>query len=164
MDQQSQIAQLQSRVDELTAYIDRLKGSGNFPQEITEAFINNGFLRVENRLVHYGGFAVRQFDTITTRSGFKKYVISTENFAYFIPISINTGSDTVTSRDGTTFSDGLTVIPYSSGDVPAELQYGQPLYTVNSSGTSVQLSDTIGGAPISLTTPGYGDIYLNIID
>lgn len=164
MDTQTQIQNLTERVTKLESFIESIKSSANFPIEVQDAFIAKGFLKADDQLLYYGGFSARQFNSIVVRSGFKKYVISTDNLAYYVPVSIDIATNILTTKDGTTMADGYTVIFYSNGDVPVDLQNGQPLYVVNSSGTSFQVSLTIGGAAIDITAQGYGEVYANIID
>lgn len=85
-------------------------------------------------------------------------------FRYTASAAANTltiGKDVVAGTQGV-FNDDERIYVRTPGTLPDPLISGFPYFVVNSSagGTVIQLSDTLGGAAIDLTTAGVGEQYI----
>ncbi len=79
-----------------------------------------------------------------------------EDPAYAVS-SVSTGADTITTSSAFFVNDD-TVYVASSGSIPAGLSLLTKYFVVNAAGATFQLSTTLGGSAINLTSAGSGAI------
>lgn len=84
-----------------------------------------------------------------------------EAFEFVIPdvaVSADTGADSFLATAHGLANDTALFVRSDGGDVPAPLVKTVVYYVVNATADAFQLSLTLGGAAINLTTPGLGDL------
>lgn len=72
-----------------------------------------------------------------------------------VTFTVNTTTNVVSAASGT-FSNGSMVQFRTTGSLPAPLSTGQQYFVVNSTGSSFQVSYSLGGPAIDITTSGSG--------
>lgn len=95
------------------------------------------------------------FNPSTVRAASVNYSIYRINTQTFVPADVNTGTNTITMT-GHVFVDGQGVVLTSTGTLPAGLASNTQYYIVNAAANTFQLSLTINGTPIDITTQGTG--------
>lgn len=84
---------------------------------------------------------------------------------YLVPCTADVDADAITP-DGHIYGDGDLVSFSAIGidaAVPGGLTAKKPYYTVNADGASFQVSETPGGAPISLSDEGSGQLFTGVM-
>ena len=78
----------------------------------------------------------------------------------FLPTDVNTGSDTI-NISAPFFQNGVGVVFSGTlgSTLPSGLSTGTTYWVVNQTGSSFQVSDTVGGAPINFLSQGTGTFY-----
>jgi hypothetical protein len=79
------------------------------------------------------------------------------------PFTVSTSSSTLTPF-GASFANGAVLrLSNSGGQLPSPLATYTDYYVVNASGSTIQLSATLGGSPIAIGTTGTGTQFIGVI-
>lgn len=158
---------LENRIQELEQWkAEREKQQIVFPLDIpSQIILNKYYLSVIGNIFNLS-VSGQEFRNIIVKQDGKVNVISV--LSLFITFVANSttdvftlGANLITGTQGILSNDSFVTV-YSTGDTPMPLLNGFGCYVVNSTGTTIQLSDTKGGSPIDITTVGTGDQYFGI--
>lgn len=101
--------------------------------------------------------AASHIETVYTGSQDLYNFVVTPN--YINVYTVSTSADTLTSST-IRFTDDTAVSLFTNGTYPAPFAVNTEYYVINSTGTTFQLSLTVGGAAIDITTTGTGSQYI----
>jgi hypothetical protein len=116
------------------------------------------FMRLSETITLVGGVSANETTYFLGKQADKDFIVGENNFFKY---TVDTSSDKLTTN--VYLDDDTYVIVLSSGTPPSPLVSGQSYYVVNSSGTTFELSASLGGSAIDITTTGSGTQYLNIL-
>jgi uncharacterized phiE125 gp8 family phage protein len=88
-------------------------------------------------------------------------VLVTYQAGYLAPATADAGADTLTVLDNPFADDEKVYVSQDGGAVPAGLTENAPYYVVGTSGNAFQLSATLGGAAVDITSAGSGNVYVS---
>jgi hypothetical protein len=157
---EEQIQALEQRIQELESI---LAGEGVLPESFVNKLQGEGFIKeVGPRIITYTNPAGRDFYSTFVEAGNEVGTLSIEQAGYLYPISgINTSTDTFTLNSHP-FSDDNQVSISTTDTPPGGLSLSPNIYyVINSSSSTLQLSATLGGAAINITSQGSGRHYLS---
>ena len=160
---------LQKRIEALEKWKDeRTRQQITFPLDTQSNTILNKYFSSVIGSIFNLSVSGQEFRKLLLQQDSKVYVISA--MSQFISFSVNTATDIITlgadltsGAQGVLQDDQFVTVNVPTPGVPAApLDNGFGYFVVNSTGTTIQLSDVIGGAPIDLTTVGTGVQYLSV--
>lgn len=133
----------------------------------SQTILNKYFLSVIGTITNisvggqeFNNLLIRQDNKINAISAFSVLITFTANSTTNI---LTLGANLITGTQGQLDDNSFVTVFSPSGTPPDPLESGFGYYVINSTGTTIQLSDTKGGSPIDLTTTGTGIQYLAII-
>ena len=163
-DSNTKIQDLERKLQELTQKVDALYSTAGFPDSVSEAIQNKGFVKIEKTLLtpyETQDERLSKYHYLFATIDGQKMVISAIDAKDFTVIkSINASTDTFTlSNHG--FNNNETFIFWSTDTPPAGISNGQVVYIFNKSTNAFQLSATLlTPSAINITTVGTGLQYL----
>ena len=120
--------------------------------------LNKYFPRITNDLVlYFGGASGKGFETLFLKQDTKTFQIQKDQSQ---PYTVNPSTDVFTVQNHG-YNSGDFVYVFTSGTQPSPLVLGTNYYVINPSGLTFQLSTTVRGSAINITTVGAG---VNFID
>ena len=160
---------IEKRIKALEEYVDaRKKQQITYPLDaISQTILNKYYLSIINTVFNTA-VSGQEFRSIVVQQDGKVNVISV--LSQFMTYSANSttniltlGANLITGAQATLEDDQLVSINTPTPGVPpAPLENGFFYYVVSSTGTTIQLSETLGGAAIDLSTTGTGTQYLSV--
>lgn len=156
---------LENRIQRLEQWkSDRERQQIVYPLDVNSKIILNKYFLAQIGNLDFTSNSGQLFRNILVQQDNKINVISV--YTQLIRYTVNTttdiltlGADVVTGTQGT-FADNDQVFINSTDTPPSPLVDSIPYYVVNSTGTTIQLSLTLGGAVIDITTAGTGVQYI----
>lgn len=162
-----EIEDLKRRIVELETYkkkVDDLYSPTQFPEQILNILYKKGLVRVIDTFI-YSGVTGAEYTDFKVEIGGKIYVISMTPFEKFIPFTVNTSTERVTSdRDLSSWvGEGSTVTVVSTNTLPSPLTTALSFVVKNISGNTCDFYDSTGVTKINFTTKGIGQHYINSV-
>jgi hypothetical protein len=138
-----------------------------FPLDVvSQTILNKYYLSVISNIFNVS-VSGQEFRSIVVQQDNKVNVIgvASQFMTYTANATTNIltlGSDLITGTQAT-LEDGqfITINTPTPGVPPAPLENGFGYFVVSSTGTTIQLSETLGGVAIDLTTTGTGTQYIS---
>lgn len=167
----NELEQLKQRIEALEAWkAEREQRQLTYPLDTqTIEAINEHFLTIYDSIV-YANAAGIDFTTFLVKQGSYRGSIGS-GFPLF-PFTVNTSTDVFTvsnsivNGETPNFADDTQVLLTfrSGGSLPSPLLPNILYYVINSTGTTFQLSATLGGSAINVTSSGSGDLYIEPVN
>lgn len=132
--------------EEVTKVLNDLQGIDDIPE--TTANIANNIVVPLN----VPGLI---FNPTTVRSAIIDYSIYRTSGQTFLPANVNTGTEVITIT-GHTLVNGQGVMFSTTGTMPSGIVIGTVYYVINTAVNTFQISATVNGAPVNITSPGIG--------
>lgn len=160
---------LQRRVEELEKWKEQITTQQiTFPLDAqSQKILNTYFLSRVSNLDFTNASGNVLPNLIIQQNGHQWVVAVQENLIiYTVNVGTNVltlGHNITTGAQGT-FANNDQVILNSTGDLPAPLVDNVPYYVVNSTGTTIKLSLTLGGSAIDITNAGTGTQYIQFFN
>lgn len=130
----------------------------------TELTVNNGYnLSGVNR-------KTVRVNAVYMASGYYGYGLKVSYQAgHLIPVSATHTTNLFTLvghplSDGTDGTNGDVVTVSTYGDLPTGLTAGKRYYVINKAEDTFQLSESVGGDPVDITTDGTGQLYIGTLN
>lgn len=145
---------------------DRIRQQITYPVDVNSLkILNKSFLSLIGTITNTS-VSGQEFSNILVSQNEKVYAISVFSLlisytASSITDRLTLGANISTGGQGTLPEDAFVVIyAPAPGNVPSPLDNGTGYFVVNSTGTTIQISNTMGGSPINLTDNGVGPQYI----
>ncbi len=167
----TEIQQLKQRIEQLEAWKAQKEArqiSYPIDQQSIEV-IGEHFLRIYDSIITSNAAGL-DFTTFLVKQGSYRGGIGS-GFPIF-PFTVNTSTNVFTvfnaidNGEEPNFADDTQCLVYfrSGGSLPSPLFPNVLYYVINSTGTTFQLSTTLGGVAIDITTAGSGDLYIEPVN
>lgn len=143
---------------------DRERQQIVFPLDAQSVTIlNNYFMSITGQIIYTNASGI-DFTNWIVKQGPTAGVVSIglPLFRFTVNTTTNVltiGLDIANNNQGS-FNDDDQVFVTSTDTLPSPLVTAVPYYVVNSTGTTIQLSTTSGGAAIDITTSGTGEQFI----
>lgn len=122
----------------------------------SQEILGKYFMHIEDTIFITGGAAGNVFESYTGRQDEKEFEV---NKNVLIPYTVDVTSNILTtSRRG--FENDTNIFIGTEDTAPAPLNTAADYFVINSTGLSFQISATLGGAAIDITTKGIGRQYI----
>lgn len=153
-------AELTQRIEELERKLaERERQQITFPlDELSIKVLQKYFMRLFGEVNTVGGVGGNTFTEYIGQQDDKQFTVTKNGY---IPYTASASADTLTVTNAR-FENDLLVYVATEDTAPAGLTAGNTYYVVNASagGTVFQLSDTLGGSAINITSAGTGKQYV----
>jgi len=152
---------LQEQVNELQKKVDDLYDGNDISDLFQDMLQRSGFIqKSDTDIITYTNPSGKDYFSSFVRSNDRNYTLAFESDGYYVKVDrVDDTADTLimTNHD---FSNGNQVVLATTNTLPGGLSIQTIYYIVNSTSNSVQLSLSLGGAAINLTSNGNGIHYL----
>ena len=157
MNNEERITQLENQVRELLSWKQsKERQQIAYPlDEISKNIINEDFMRLTSSISYFGGVGSNSFIVLSGKQGGKEFQLDQTQISLY---TVNTTTDYITTSGNLNFFNDTPVSVFTDDTAPSPLSAGTGTvyYVINSDGKVFQLSATLGGAAINLTTSGSG--------
>lgn len=160
MDQNKELLARIERLEQWKAQRERQQFT--YPVDPTSiAVLQNYFMRINSEYETLGGISGNLYTTYVGSQGNMVFEVTQSLLS---PYTVDTSSDTLTVSSGRFEADRLVYFA-TSDTFPSPLDSVTSYYTVNVSngGTSFQVSLTVGGAAVNITTTGTGRQFVGYV-
>lgn len=117
--------------------------------------LNNYFMHIVDTLTTVGGASGNEETSYIGRQGNLEFIVS-KNSLY--PYTVNTSTEVITTT--AYLENDMRINVQTTDTPPSPLVAGVDYFVINSTGTSFQISATLGGAAINITSTGIGRQFL----
>lgn len=158
--------QFESRVAALEQWKeDRIRQQIVYPLDFESQTILNKYFISNVGSIVFTSVSGQEFRSILLQQDGKINIVNA--YEQLIRYTVNTttniltlGPDVITGSQGILANDAQVYVS-TTDTPPAPLQTAVPYYVVSSTGTTIKLSLTVGGAAIDITTAGVGTQYIS---
>lgn len=164
------MATMEERVRALEQYVEERKQQQiTSPLDVKSQVILNEYFLSITRAFLFTNPSGMDFVYFIAKQGDKTAVISGQNnLISYVPNStantFNAGTNVVSGQQITDMADDVMIVLWTTDTMPAGLSTGGAIYyTVNSTGSTFQVSLTLGGAAINFTSNGVGQQFYEIM-
>jgi hypothetical protein len=155
---------LKSELQEYKKKVDNIYSPTQFPEQILNILYKKGLIRITDTLIYSGVTGVEFTDFIVDISD-KQYIVQMTPFENYIPFTVNTSTDVVSSnRDLESWvGEGNTVTIISTNTLPSPLTTSLSYMVKNISGSTCDFYDSTGATKVNFTTAGVGKHYITSV-
>ena len=155
---EQEIKQLKEELKTYKKKVDDLYSVTQFPEQILNILYKKGLLRIIDTLVYsYNRFTSTDF---IVEIADKKYVINMKPFENYIPFTVNTSTNVVTTNIDLTAYEDSNVAVMSTNTLPSPMDTSTSYQIKNVSGKTCQFYLTGTATLVDFTDKGIGTHYI----
>lgn len=161
---EQEIKQLKEELKTYKKKVDDLYSQTQFPEQVLNILYKKGLLRIKDTLI-YSGVTGVEFSDFIVEIADKQYIIQMTPFENYIPFTVNTSTERVTSdRDLSSWvGEGNTVTVISTNTLPSPITTTLSYMVKNISGNTCDFYDSTGVTKINFTNKGIGTHYITSV-
>lgn len=150
--------QFEKRIQSLEKWQqERIQQQITYPLDVnSQIVLGKYFMHIVSQLTTIAGAAGNEFTNFIGKQGIYEFIVTQNDL---IPYTVDTTTN-IFSTPSAYFENDMRVNVSTTDTAPSPLLAGVDYFVVNSLGITFQVSATVGGAAIDITTAGVGSQFI----